>query len=1020
MKYFVLFFSILSYSQVSRIPIKDTLPPADDLVFEDARVNSSEAKNLKDKVSLDTLDPEENSIWKNEFNSLEKFNDNLDVKNGDVFTFSSHLKSNNIARFNAINNNGEVKTFYLDKYLHTSILRRNLLRKIGYIVPAIQPIKTITLNFDNNKQVQDFMLRISADTGGGSRRWIVNEFDNEDTSITQLVLRDLAAIDLSHKNLYNLAMGVPTKTLSSRTLRSVVFLYALLEYRESANKFHWHAGRVVSQKLELMHFLDSHNFSTTDLYDIKWIAKRIQKLSRKDFMEIVSETALPKSVQVMLYNKLLSRTYHLLDLLKLNPSKEKYKFNENPHFPPDLIKGKLKKKNWREDGFATDFSGNIEKGPFAETGRYLLSLAQSFSLSNIVGLFNKQLRVFNPNDARIRLAEKQFKEGLDHYVKTGEFLQFPVSTWKSPLLDGSLILSRDVVVGNYLGTNNMVQLADTFGFAVKPGFILGFENIPSFSGTALNLNVTYVKTYTHLKPLKSLKAVFKENYKNIIVPWLKKDLTKAIELLQKKDDMPEEEQEEFIQKTFLKISKYLGDSESLLITEKLTPGVNASTVIPLANTGASIKLGLGAKDVGIKRTQIFRKDSKTIQVFEDLGNGFGHTITVELKYLVPIIRFQKERFKGDYSIKSHELNIEADTRKNPNFYKNFLALHSFLKTGSTELLEEASPAIKVSSNFSDIYKRFSFLFWKSRKTNAATDYRIKTPSGLTGEYFSHHYVHNKGFNYESFVKEVVNFGLSEVSDNLAWANNIWQDPNDTIFGKAKTQDIIYEAQVKNNKIKKEFLSFGVSYKGWSKNKKKLKKVIKKINKDFDFNLFKDVLVTDIKKLNMYALSANMYIYDEGIDKLKALSNDVFIKMAYSKEKEKLKKCADRMKMNVLSSGEKIPTCGYLKGLIKQKRICDENKTNLSESKKCWPKFFKLLSKDLGAEVLTKFIPKDLFYLEGSINGFRSKSEVLNDSVYSNTLGKKHNKYPYGILNTIQRRIGLNPGELQGHWLRVRP
>ncbi len=1011
MKGLLLFFSITLFSQVARVPLDNSLPPANDLTFRGEKLSSDESKLLINKIDISELDPSENSIWENKIVTLDSKFDSIDLNAGESVNFKSFLKSRNIFRFNAEKKSGDIKTLYLDRYLHTAILRRNFLRKLGYKIPAIKYLKNLKVNFESGEELAKFKEQLRFDTAAASSRWIVSENEFE------IVLRDLAVIDLGKDNLYNVAMGVPPKSLNSRTLRSLALAYSLLDVKESVNRFKWNSCEVKSKELVLPHFFD-FSFYTTDIHDISWMAKRISKLSRKDLMEVFEYSELPKPVQVLLFNKLVSRIKTCLETLKISHDSSKYTYNSNPKFRPHLLNGRISKINWEEEGYAARFAGEDKKSPLSETGRYLLTLIQSFGIDNAVNQLNKHLSAFDPNEIRQDLAEEQFQIGLKHFVDTGEFLQFPVTSWTSPVLDGELILSRDVVVGNYLGTNNLVQLADTFGFAISPGFVLGLENIPHARGATFGLNVNYVKTFTHLKPLRSLKLAFKEKYRNMIVPLLKRKLTKSIELLKNREFETDVEKQSYIEETFKEISNHLGTGESILITEKFSPSANASIVIPLANTGFTSQLGISGKDIKISRTQIYRKDSKTIQIFEDKGHGFGHTLSMDLRFKVPILRYQRENLRGDYDINVYQLNVDTDLDKNPNFLSNFFAFHDLLKNGSIEMLSEIAPPNKLSSKFNDIYQRFSLLFWRNKKSNLSTHYNLETPSGLKGEYITHYEVHRKGFNYEAFVKELINWQFKRISDDLKWANSIWRNSDETFLGSGKSEDVAYEAQVIDDKIKKEFVSFSLNFKGWAKKKKRLTKLLEKVNDEFKVKLFDINQVHDIKKLNLYDVMATLYIYEDGIEKLKSIPKDVFIRMAYGEEKKKIPRCS-QVKLYELSDGSKVPNCGKYKSLINDHSKCEELSDSI-ESSKCWSRLFSNFSKELGVSKIMQLLPNTDYYLQAQVNGFRSNSEVLNETIYSRSFGKLHSKYPFGILNTIQRRLGINQGEFEGHWLRLRP
>lgn len=1044
-----IFISLSLHSQIARISIKHNNPPANDLMFQGELISSKVAKKLSGNFDISELDPKENGTWLAQKQELKK-SSLIPVKSVD---FKGHLTSINLFRFSALSNDGELRTYYLDKYLHTTILRKNFLTKLGYVFPEMVHQKELVVNFSSQSQKEKFTKKLRLDTQAASSRWIVSE------TTTSLTLRDLAQIELTGKDLPNVLMGVPPQDpddpsrgiLRSRTQRAAVFVYSILDLKESANKFHWHVCRESDGTIELPHFYDFNNFQSADYSDLQWIGKKIKRLDRKDIMEIVQKSAMPQAVKAIVYHKILSRIQSALKCINLldKATEKKFYFSEKPSARPHLIKGKIVKEKWYDEGYATNFASPVQSGPFSESKWYLFALGQSLAIDNIIGIFNKQLQVFDPSGPRSKKIQEVFQENLAKFLETGDekfYKEFPVSTWRSPVLGGDLIVSRDVVVGNYLGTDNLVQVADTFGFAIQPGLITGVEFLKNVDNTLFRGGINYVKTWTHLKPLTSIKTVFKQKYKNIVVPLFKRDLSKTLkkvnsisdkesveELLSRLNDPSvtnteeitkeiEEKQEE-INQIFKEFSAKLGVGESLLITQRIIPYLGAQTVVPLGLSNFSLKVGLQSEHIGLKRTQIFRKNASTIQIYEDKGSGFGMTFSLELKNTIPILRFEHERRKGKFGIKLYTLDLNTKLDENPDIYQNLQVLNDVVKSNDTEVLEEVAPPVRVNADYSDKYDRASFLFWRRQRFRGFTNYSIDTPSGLNGQFCTYYDSINNGFNYESFFKDLVNLQISKKFEDLSWSNKFWQNPDDTILGKKKIKEITYEAQIKNEKIHREFLNFKIGYAGWSKSEKKIVKAIKKINESFSENLFNVKSLKKIGAHQLYDISANIFLYDKGIKNLKKITPDSLIAMAYSLEKHRFKRCVSHISHRKLRNGKNIPTCGLLSKAIKIKNICDKlenTPSNTKEISKCYPKFFKALHKDLKIESLLTLIGKNNAFIQGTIDGFRKNSEVLRETIYSNSFGQKHSKYPYGILNNVQRRVGLSNGEFTGQWLREMP
>ncbi len=1025
-----------AFANFARISRGGFALPANDLVYNGEILRPEQARRLLSQgVDLSNLDPAEyeRGMWEN--NLGLPYNPELDQKevdSGDTVSFQGVIKSApGEFRFSVITSDRRIVTLYADKKLHTTLLRKNYLRKLGYIVPAIKWLKNVSVNFKSTDEKDYFIENMRRKAEGTTKRWI----DDERSSGLTLYLRDVAAVEISDTDLYNPAFGVPPGALGSRVLRSLIVPYALLDLKESVNKFSYSVGREEnSDRIILPHFFSNNNFGTTTFADAQWMAKRMSKLSRADIEEVVKNSYFPAPVAKLVTEKLVSRTNTLMRLLEI-PYRE-MKFDSNVSEMPHLLNGKILKIQWRDYGYASEFAAGDATSPFKDFNYYIYSMLQSIGIDSVVSQANEALKLFDPNDARIKLAEKEFNQGLEHFVKTGEFMQFPVSTWYSPVVNGNLILSRDVVVGNYLGTENLVQLADTFGYAFTLGGIMGVENVDVLDQVTLSATGSYVKTFTHLKPLTSLKDVFKEEYRNLAVMLLKKDLSNYLQQAVSQNEMRNEEEDpeeknKFLGEVVENLNNVLDVGESLIITEKVVPKLTAGAVIPLATSGFVVGLKAGAEYIGVKRLQILRRDAKTIQVYDDNGYGVGADFTITLQNKIPIVRFEYRVLNGQYNVNSFLVNIDADDAKNPNFMSGIQGLHSLITTSSSEVLNElaeegkSQSASKLHATYQDRYSRFAFLFWRSQSNKGFSRYDVSSTNGLSGNYVTHHDVSRSGLNWESFVKDIVKYGMSKVSggDDIIWRNDAWADPSTTFFGSADVLEANYEGQVIDDKIAKEYMSFAIRYEGWSRNQYDLGKTVEKLNKNFGKTLFTEAQIEDIKKLFMYDISAKVNIYERGIARLKSLTRNDMIALAANADADR--RCSYRFAEHytwVDPDGKdvSVSTCGALKTAIRKIKYCDKEDKSIKDSTECWLKVAKDLFKDVSFDTFEKLLGENNYFLEGEVNGFRKNDEILNEPITSNNFGRRHPKYPYGMINVVQKRAGIQNGEFTGQWLRERP
>ena len=156
---------------------------------------------------------------------------------------------------------------------------------------------------------------------------------------------------------------------------------------------------------------------------------------------------------------------------------------------------------------------------------FLRAEGQSMVISSLVSEANTYLKAFDLGSARFEWFKNDFldnfKDSIEYFDKHGEFPALPFSSWVSPILNGRLILGRDIVIGSSLGTDNFVQLADTAGVSIKLGAYVGLERaLGQLSSGSVLPNISMQVNYTHVKPVYDLKESLKEPYKNMFVNFL--------------------------------------------------------------------------------------------------------------------------------------------------------------------------------------------------------------------------------------------------------------------------------------------------------------------------------------------------------------------------------------------------------------------------------------------------------------------------------------------------------------------
>lgn len=1010
----------LLFATEERIPLKDIRLPSNDLVsFEGEVLDAERAWELKKYHGLDLslLNPLESELWSNQQTTQS---DDLQIEDGASFRFSGALSSQSgLFRFNALSQiSPSPFIIHLDKTLHSTMLRKNLLRALGYKIPALQYVKKIKLSFETREEKEHFLKRlIPENTFGSPKRWVSEGLENDDLTIT---LQDIAVSSPSEKDHFNLAFGAPPTTQLSRTLRSLVLPYALSEIGESVNKTTWTLGRIENDQILLQHFALSNLNATLD--DLLWMGRRLAKLSEKELKIIVQDAHFPPAVEKLVFEKIKSRRNSLLDLLKIEH--QPLRVDQRPTYQNLLIQGSLTQEDW--PGYAARFSHGPPDSPFQDIGYFAFTETQSSVIDNLISQANQHLNVFDLNSARMDHLTEQFITGLNHFVETGEFLEQGVSTWFSPTVNGRLIVSRDIVIGNFLGTNNLVQLADTVGYSVRLGGHLGIEGLERFTSASLSAGVSYLKTYSHLKPVKTLKESVKEPYKNIIVPLLKRslrqDTQRLADYLEKNppvtDDTSNDQRAQELSSIMDDLNKSMGVGESIIITERISPNIAANARMIIIDGGLS-SVGADLSGLLIKRLHFFRKDAKNLQVYVD--NGLSGTLNLSFNFdkYIPILKLQNAHVKGKYDVHIHKIDLNLKEEENPNLKAQANALAYLLKTNSTELLEEVSPASKIKNHFSDQTTKFSFLHWRSRSLTQNDLFTVKTPTSSESQFIKVSTGQQSGLNYRAFVTDILNYYISQYTANIQISSEEWRNPGQTFFGTSTTKKGKFEAKKDPANFMDYWLvSLTQQKEGWSISENRLLKEIQKINQQYGRTIFPESSARDASSLFIFNISTKLNIYQSGLEQLLFSSSDKLKEMQRLYRRTAAFDLRCNPHRNRLLKRNSIE-CGNFAVVFDKKQECHDfyEQKKAQRLGRCLVDLSQKLLDNLKFEDFVALIGTDNLYLDGQINGFRKESEILISPIQANSFGTISSRFINGPVEAVRSLLGAEIGEFNGSWMR---
>ncbi len=849
-----------------------------------------------------------------------------------------------------------------------------------------------------------------------NQKWSIKEMVNNDGKLVDsetIEIQDLVAMP-SQDIYYNLAMGFLTPEIigGRRILNSLLVPYSLANIPESVNLFNWNAGRIVNKQL-LLDFEIAENFNPS-FEDARWITRRIVNLSREDFSEIVKKSYFPKEVEIVVTEKLIARRNQLKNLLSLEGND--LKFDPNISEGKFLKKGKLLLENY--PGYASRFSFGDPESPLSgtEIGNFIGSTAVSQGISGAINYISSEY-LNNQNQLESSLMQRQqdlYLEQFFKYLTTGVMSNIPFGIWIYPTFGGSLILSREVVIGSYLGTDNKLQLADVVGFSVNAGVFANVEGIttPIPLSVTGNAQVQYARTFSHLKPIASFKASFKYPFRNVIVPYLQRKAGKEfVNFLAtgNLNEMKEEDKQKLITETMEKFKKEISVGESIIISDSLIFGANAALG---TGYGKVIKLNgqIGVSNYTLSRLHIFRKDENTIHVYKDVGNTSSLILAFSFRAVAPILDLTIKEGGGYAKTKFYSLDINS---KNSAIIEHIQALKGLFRNSSLEVLNKISKPYILKHKYAESMVNLGLTAFSVTNLNDRDQIEIQHPEGAKKTFFQSNEFTRRGLNIEEFAIETLDGALgtfTKTGINLPPLSK--GSPADSILGSGFLYSSTFEGELSNNfkegifkkgDLSSTFGTINKSFRGFIISKNKAKKIVDELNKKYSVSLYPEEVLSQTKNLFLYEISLNILVYENGIEHFSELSEEEFESII----RKHIIGGAKSLKLAQLVNRFKLYKWHLERRNYEKYSLYGRSLLSLFERYLSLDGFKEILGGDSN------------FFVFSKISGFRNEDEAGDTAIISNSIGQFGSEKTQGPISSIMNQLGMTPSEFYAYWIRSR-
>ena len=934
---------------------------------------------------LSTLDPSANTIlWKPNQNTIPSA---VLIEDNAQLEYVRELPSRSgQLRFTVATRDHREFTVVLSKKIHSQLLRRNILSKLGYASQPMSWLPRFNLVFRDTVDRDIFKEQMKDKLLAGTDRWIKSERG------LRISMQD-ALVMSSEANVYNLSNGIMTPEVHQgrRILRAAYVPLALVDSTESVNLMSWQAGRIVLNHVKLNHTQDLDTAYRTSWEDARWIGRRILKLTREDIVEIVRKASFPSAVETLLIEKIISRRNDLIDLFNLTTEATKIPFDAKVTVTPGLDDGEIVQEFF--EGYASRFSYGDPESPFSasELGSFAMSRVQSTLIEAGIKELNKLLGT----DEQARFADR-----IESIVNDqGPF--FPTQAIVMPTFHGNIVFSRDIVTGAYLGTNNKVQLVDNIGYSLDAGVVGAVVGLPIAVDIKAGSQINFQRVFSHVKPVQSLKKSMREPYKNMFVPMLLKNLGNKIDRLTVTEGAS---QRAAVMSVVADLKQALAVGESFIITDSLVPNMFAE-----ANLSVSSLMGLSngllraygrvqTERMTLSRFHLHRPDENTFQIYQDYGKNLKLQITFKLRSYVPILGFNARWNTATaethfYPVSLHESSVNVATLK---------ALRQSILALNHDALQDVVTPHRIQHDMKGSANTLQFLIFKRNRIGSEQSMNLTHAAGGNQKMIHRRYdALTNGTDSEGYALEAASTLISELTGkDISISSVPLTNPGFTLGGRAKNK--IFTSEVEDGRTVTQFQRI---LNGWRIRPGKRRSLMQLMNREGGRTIFDERTVMNTNSILLYQVIFQYIMVQEGTERL--LNATV----------RQLENALINHPVGRVGEDPQAATLRYHRELRRINREIGDGEP--ADGLKMYHAWLRDFQNDVTIRGLAEIVGSDNISYQGRIEGFRQGDESGDEAIFSNVYGEL--PLPLHVMPTqrVMQNWGILEGELLANWMMER-
>lgn len=751
--------------------------------------------------------------------------------------------------------------------LNAALARNALLRKLGYDIPAPRYYSKISIRFQDQKTRDDFLIQIARMRDPS--RWLAGGKTEYDQNKLTITLINVALEPSLIRSIPPLHWGIFKSEViqSRRTIRSMLIPLTLLDIDESANMYSFEPAKIENDNLLFSRVYATSFKNETSIGDARWIARKINKLTRIDWQEIISSGHYPSDVAALILEKTISRTHQMMKLLSvpgLEPLRCDLEYRTNISIG-NVSNGKLKEIDY--PGYPHYFAYGDPLNPLrlSEIARYFTVEAFTNGIQFALDQMNKKLQLRTQDFYIQKHVEELQKNQIYPFIQ-------PVEAFGGPIAGGSVSASRNVMTGTYYGSESPIQLVDTLSAQARVGAFIGISGLKKL-GVGFTPTLSYNRNYVHVRPIQDMKTALKDNWLNVAVPFNMAKLSKTLIRGEGEDSSAA-------------IERFLGElktGEMIIIVDGFSLGNQTMVGIPIGAllglmplaSSLSETLTINNQYAILSRTTLYKSD-KGLHVYLTDTHSNTHEISADTQFILRLFNLSTLKNGGKAETEAFILPEALETESQRTSFEN--GIQSILRKNNASIIQKEFKPYQLNhqSNGGRILLKFGP--WQWTKREIINRHTITPPLPKNNEYNPDHHRRTVIQGQTNVVKGSDPYGFLGSSINRFFSffnfgkSARGDDPATNFLGKSKTLIISTEIETTPNRENNTMVRIQETHTGWTIRKKKLLKLIDEISsdiKDFtpDSGLVDLDSFTQTKSVQAYNLVWNLSIYEPGIQKL---------------------------------------------------------------------------------------------------------------------------------------------------------